>query len=282
LILQYPADVAGLTLRVLESGSGDDNVVLLHGVGARADRWRENLGPLSDAGLHLFALDLPGHGFSTSDPAIDYSAPGFADVVGQFVVDRLGGGPVVLIGTSLGGHVAARLTLAHPELVSAAVLVGPTGMRPLGPERRAAVATGIVDASLEGTRAKLTWLVHDSALVTDEWVLEEHRINSSRGTHAAIERLAAYFRYRIDDDALDPAELERLASTVPLLFVWGADDTIVPPSEADVLRRHMTDVRILTVPEAGHAPYFEVPAAFNETVEAFIRDVRGERREPVA
>src|SRR6185503_7330994 len=194
LILQYPADVAGLTLRVLEAGTGNDNVVLLHGVAARADRWRENLGPLSEAGLHPYALDLPGHGFSSHDPGFDYSAPAFAEVVAQFIVDRLGGRPTLLIGTSLGGHVTARLTLAHPELVSAAVLVGPTGMRPLGEARRDAIARGIVDASLEGTRAKLKWLVHDPALATEAWALEESRINGARGTHAAIEQLAAYFR----------------------------------------------------------------------------------------
>lgn len=256
---------------MLEAGTGDDNVVLLHGVAARADRWRENLVPLSEAGLHLYALDLPGHGFSSHDPGFDYSAPAFAEVVAQFIVDRLGGRPTLLIGTSLGGHVTARLTLAHPELVSAAVLVGPTGMRPLGDERREAIARGIVDASLEGTRAKLKWLVHDPTLATEAWALEESRINGSRGTHAAIEQLAAYFRDRIDDDALSPDELRRLEQTAPLLFVWGDDDTMVPLSEADVLHEHMAGVRLVVIPDAGHAPYFEVPAVFNAAVLDFVR-----------
>ena len=58
---------------------------------------------------------------------------------------------------------------------------------------------------------------------------------------------------------------------MPLLFVWGDDDTMVPATEAEVLHEHMADVRLVVVPDAGHAPYFEVPAVFNAAVLDFVR-----------
>ena len=68
VIIAYPFGVNGVTLRVLEAGAGTETVVFLHGLGARADRWRLNMPPLATAGFRAFALDFPGHGFSERAP----------------------------------------------------------------------------------------------------------------------------------------------------------------------------------------------------------------------
>ena len=61
-IISYPLEAGGVQTRVLECGTGGDTVVFMHGVGARADRWRSNLGPFAEAGYRCLAIDLPGHG----------------------------------------------------------------------------------------------------------------------------------------------------------------------------------------------------------------------------
>ncbi|MYI14983.1 MAG: alpha/beta fold hydrolase [Acidimicrobiaceae bacterium] len=63
-MIQYPVEAGGVLTRVLAAGDGDDHLVLVHGVGARADRWRRNVDPLAEAGWHVHALDLPGLGLS--------------------------------------------------------------------------------------------------------------------------------------------------------------------------------------------------------------------------
>src|SRR5579862_9816819 len=101
--IAYPLGLGGATIRVLECGEGEDHVVLLHGSGSRADRWRRNLPGLAAAGKHGYALDLPGHGFATKSEDFDYTTPSFAGVV-RDALDALGIGSPVLVGTSLGGH----------------------------------------------------------------------------------------------------------------------------------------------------------------------------------
>ena len=63
-MISYPFGVGRTLTRVIEAGTGAANVVLVHGLGARADRWVGVLAVLAKAGYHGYALDLPGHGFA--------------------------------------------------------------------------------------------------------------------------------------------------------------------------------------------------------------------------
>lgn len=271
-VITYPWQVGKTLTRVLEAGdNGGVPAVLLHGVGARADRWRKNLGPLADAGLRVFAVDLPGHGFAAKGKqAADYSVPEYAAFLEQFL-ESIGADRAVLVGTSLGGHVAAAATCRVPERVSGLVLVGTLGLVPLGAMAREQIATSLADVSESGIRSKLARVVHDPSLVTEEWVAEEARINASPGASTSFAALAAYFRERVDDD-LVADNLRTLEPPPPTLLVWGGEDEIVSVAAGerarDVLGR---GVSLEIIAAAGHAPYFEAPAAFNTIVTSFLR-----------
>jgi len=105
-------------------------VVLLHGLKFQAATWEElgTLDLLAEAGYRAVAVDLPGFGRS---PAAETPV---AQVL-ETLFDRLGGGPVVLLGPSMGGRHAMDFALSHPDRVSALVLVGAVGV----PEREAAL-----------------------------------------------------------------------------------------------------------------------------------------------
>jgi pimeloyl-ACP methyl ester carboxylesterase len=148
-VINYPAGAGSAYTRVLEAGSGDRTVLMLHGVGARADRWLANLTALAAAGLHTYAIDFPGHGFAEKGGAPDYSVAGFADFVLE-VMDTLHLPSCSLVGTSLGGHVAARIAADAPDRVRSLTLVGPMGMVPTGATVRRALAKSIVETSREG------------------------------------------------------------------------------------------------------------------------------------
>ncbi len=61
-MIQYPLSIGGILTRVLEAGTGDEAIVFLHGLGARADRWRGTLQSFATQGFRCFAFDFPGHG----------------------------------------------------------------------------------------------------------------------------------------------------------------------------------------------------------------------------
>ncbi len=100
-------------------------VVLLHGLGASAIAWQENIAALSERHT-VYAPDLPGHGTSAK-PDVDYDLEygvrfleGFMDAVR---LDR----PAV-VGNSMGGLMALATALRLPERASALVLVDSAGL----------------------------------------------------------------------------------------------------------------------------------------------------------
>jgi pimeloyl-ACP methyl ester carboxylesterase len=270
-VIEYPWQAGGTLTRVLEAGTEGIPTVLLHGVGARADRWRENARRLADAGLHVHAIDLPGHGFAAKgDGFDDYSVPGYAAFLRAFL-DSIEAERAVLIGTSLGGHVAAQLACEQPGRVAALVLVGALGLVPLGAQARERVAASLADTSEGGVREKLRRVIHDPGLITDEWVAEEARINSSPGAAASFAALAEYFRERIDDDVVG-ARLTGLDAPPETLLVWGAEDVIVAPSIGERAQELLgRRVALRRIAATGHAPYLESPAEFDDIVLAFLR-----------
>jgi pimeloyl-ACP methyl ester carboxylesterase len=267
--LCYPLAVASGVTRVLEQGRGEAAVVFLHGVGARADRWWESLAACADAGYHAYAVDFPGHGFAVKGGDREYSVPALTRFVGE-ILDELALSEVVLVGTSLGGHVAASVSLGRPAQVTGLVLAGPMGLVPVGDRVRGRLADAVVDTTREGIRGKLLALVENGALVTDEWVLEEFNINNSPGADAGFELLADYFRSSIDDDVLDAAVAEDRPD-LPCLLVWGGEDQMVPVSmAAAVLANLPSSCRYEVIPGTGHAPYLEDPGTFNAALLNFL------------
>ena len=179
-MIQYPLGVDGVLTRVLEAGAGDRTMLLVHGVGARADRWRRNLEGLASAGYHPYAIDLPGHGLAQKGPNIPGTVPEYARFA-RGMLDELGAGEVYLIGTSLGGHVCATAACDMPERVAGLVLVGTVGITPIGAERRQRTQSIVGETSWEAIGGKLRVVLHDEALATEELQREEFRINNSPG-----------------------------------------------------------------------------------------------------
>lgn len=273
-VISYPFGANGALTRVLECGSGDDAVVFLHGSGARADRWRTNLPAVAATGRRALAFDFPGHGLASKSSELSYDTPAFAAVLGE-VADGLCGGPVTLVGTSLGAHVAAWHACQRPGSVLAAVLVGPLGLVPVHRDSDK-TAGRIADTSSQGVAAKLSTLLHDDSLVTPEWVEEERRMNTSPGAAEALARLRTYLATAVNGDVVG----ERYGVLgIPTLLVWGSEDRFVEPRYGDEARQVLGGAPLVYLDGAGHAPYIERSDAFNELLAEFLADPVGFPRE---
>jgi pimeloyl-ACP methyl ester carboxylesterase len=277
-MIAYPVLVGARTTRVLEAGSGDDHLVLLHGLAARADRWRRNLEALSAAGYHVFAYDHPGHGFSTKGPDGDYTVPGFASFLEAFL-EVVGIERAALVGTSFGGAAAATFTIRHPARVKALMLVGSVGLAPTPAETRGVIRSRVADTSLDGIRRKLGQLLIDPSLVTEELVREEFMINNSGGAREAFERLGDYMAEGVERDLVID-HLAAVGSKVPVLLLWGAMDRTFPVAVAEAARDAIPGSMLALISGAGHAPYYEKPEAFNAVVLDFLAGRFGAYRSP--
>lgn len=260
-MIQYLCAANGIQTRVLEVGQGPA-LVFIHGLGARADRWRNNLGPLAEAGYRCIAVDLPGHGFASKGSIAPFSVPHCANWL-LAILDQIGVEECALVGTSLGGFIAAQMSCQAPERVKALVLVGTLGILPMGEEARAAISARFGTVTREGIERKLKTVLFNQELVTEAWIEEEWRINNSLGAADGFKIIAEYIRDSIDEDVVGEklaAQVERRRSTA---VIWGLEDKAVPVSVGRRCRELLEPVMYEEIRQTGHGPYLERSEVFN-------------------
>jgi pimeloyl-ACP methyl ester carboxylesterase len=118
--------IDGCEVRIRTVGFGPTDFVLVHGIGVSGRYFEPLAAELARHGtVHL--VDLPGHG-GTAKPDRALSLVDFAGLVEAAMV-RLGVGPAVLVGHSMGCQVVVEMALHHPDTVAALVLLAPTANR---------------------------------------------------------------------------------------------------------------------------------------------------------
>ena len=267
-MISYPLRISTVDTRVIEAGNTGPAIVLVHGTGGRADRWIRNLDALAAAGHRVCAFDLPGHGFASKGAGLDCSVPGYRKFLGDFL-DAMKIDKAVIVGTSLGGHVVASFACAHPDRVSGVVLSGSMGLVPLGAEARGRVEAGANNQSYEGVKGKLARVIYDPALVTQDFVDEEFRINNSAGAKESFAALGRYIGQKLDDDVVGD-ELAKLTPALPTLLLWGAEDKTVPLSVGEAAAGLLPGARLVVLQKAAHTSYYERAVDFNAVLLDFL------------
>jgi 2-hydroxy-6-oxonona-2,4-dienedioate hydrolase len=265
--ISYPVTVDGISTRLVESGSGERVLFCLHGVGSRADRFIPVMPELTRAGFRVIALDFPGHGLAAKPADFGYRPRDFARFVAG-VLDALELRDVTVLGTSLGGQVAATLACDRPDLVAGLVLIGTMGIVPMD-EASMVAPERVSDGSPQAVRTKLTFLMSSSEQVVDAWVREESQINSSSGARQALHKAAQV----LNEDSVADLQTERLQAIrpdIPILLVWGEKDQWTPLSMAYRTHEALPKAQLRVMDNCGHAPYFEDPAEFARVVQDFL------------
>lgn len=257
------------------------DLILIHGYTASVYVWQTVAPILATNGLRVFALDLPGFGYSDKPRNFDYSIASQARIVERFM-DRLGLGRPVVVGSSYGGAVAMMLALDYPERVSKLVLVDPvTNDEPKRhPVLRLAAVPGVgeiiapflADArSFHRRRMRKTLAPANHDLITDERVEAVRRPLAAADAHNSL--LATSRRWqagRIEQDA-------RLIDQ-PTLIVWGEEDRIIPVENGYRLLESILHSRLVVFRDCGHLPMEEKPELFTDIVSEFCRDDKGRIR----
>src|SRR5215210_1657399 len=112
----------GIRLHCVEAGDGPP-VILLHGFPEFWYSWRHQLPALAGAGFRAVAPDLRGYNQSDKPPGVESYRPELLvqDVVG--LIEKLGGGPAVVVGHDWGGIIAWLATMRRPDLVQKLVVL---------------------------------------------------------------------------------------------------------------------------------------------------------------
>ena len=256
-------ELSGSVVTGAESGSGPP-LVLLHGLGGTWEYWGRTIALLSDR-ARCIALDLPGFGHS-DEPAGGFDLDSAADDLAA-AMRALEAGAAAVCGHSLGGPLAVRLALRHPDVVARVIVVGPSGLKPAPVWQDRALKLVPVYRALRRApfhwerwllhvgpvrRAALRTLVDDPSTVDDETA--RSLVDGGREARALQGAIAASFAVGLAEEAA------RLA--VPVAAIWGDRDRMVPPGDAAVLQEHVPSAIVRLLPGCGHLPMVERPEAF--------------------
>ena len=249
--------IRGTQIRLLRGGrAGGPPLVFLHGAGGHTG-WMRFLETLAED----FAVYAPEHpGFGRSDD------PPWLDEVGDLAffyldfIEALGLDRVRLMGTSLGGWIAAEMAVRDRSRLASLTLVGAVGIvadgKPIDDIFRMSVEENLQRFYADPQRA--------ARRLTDMANIDMTLATRNRLT---VSRLA--YRPRFHNPGL-AKWLHRIA--VPTLLIYGDKDGLVPPQFGEAYRSAIPGSRLVVLENAGHAPFDEQKDAFLATFSAFERE----------
>jgi pimeloyl-ACP methyl ester carboxylesterase len=251
-------EAAGITTELRRAGNGPPLLVLHGEFGVPG--WLDSFARLAEH-YDVIVPSLPGFGRS-SRPDWIMSAHDLAAWVTWFARDIGIAGRVDVIGCSLGGWIAAEIATVAPQFFGKLVLVGAMGLKPDDSE----IFDYFLDSGLAGLRrafyrpdASPEFRRYWGREMTPEEadLVEQHREMTCR---------IAWKPY------MHSLTLRHLLSGVhtPTLVVWGREDGIAPANCGESYARAIPGARLATIPECGHMPEIENPAAFVELVREFL------------
>ena len=264
--------VNGQQIAFTQSGGSGRPVIFVHGNSSSARTWRPVMtGPFGQR-YRCLALDLPGHG--SSAPAKNrenYSLPGYAAVLTGFA-ETANAADAVIVGWSLGGHVALEAAPALPEAAGYVVFGTPpvASAAQLGeaflpnPAMNAGFTAAVAPAEAEAFAASFT--APGSALSLDEFTVDILRTTDGEARAGLFESIG---EGRFADEIAITSTLRK-----PLAILHGEGEQLVNLHYLQQLTLpRLWRGGVQLIPGAGHAPHQETPAAFAELLDQFIADL---------
>ena len=267
--------IDGAKLFYDSSGTGEP-ILLIPGLGLDHAYYRLGA-PLLAQRMQVIAVDPRGIGRSSKSPP-PYSVEGWADDF-ALMIDRLGFGPLHVLGSSLGGSMALALAQRHPGRVKSLIVVG--GFSEL--DRAAELNFRL--------RLRLIEKLGMSDEVADYmglWTLTRKFINSDAGyavmranqenirknpaeTYAAfVEALLRWGRCQPGQEK-EPKFTSLLGSIkAPTLVITSDNDHLIPKELSDLIAARISGAKLVVMPGAGHIPFMEQPDAVVRTVLEFV------------
>ncbi len=270
----------------LDFGGSGPALLMVHGLGGSAINWMA-VGPLIAKTHRALAIDLAGFG---QTPLLGRAATvgSNAKLVHAFIEEVIGE-PVILMGNSMGGHIAVIEASDHPEWVTSMVLVDPavpgghvTRPEPLMLGAMAALSVPglaltlldrrlrIVDAE-EIVKRALAIVCADPARV-DPAVVDAHiqltreRQQLGRQNARSFVQASRSIGFRM----ADPRFWTRVSRvSAPTLVIHGSLDRVIPLAAARELVRRRPDWKLDVIEGAGHVPMLETPAEFIRALSAW-------------
>ena len=238
----------------IEEGNGKQSIILLHGLMGGIENFGEMVDFISEE-YHVYGLDLK----LFKGRLLKVSVKDLSNYLYKFM-NQLGIKSAVLIGNSMGGHIALIFAKEHPEMVDGMILTGSSGLfeNSLGssfPRR----------GDKNYIRTKAEEVFYDPKVATDELV---DRIFEIANNRISVLKLLGYAKSAIRHN---------MANDIPNLkqqtcLIWGANDKVTPPHVAEEFHKLLPNSELNWIKKCGHAAMWEHPKPFSEIVLKWLKD----------
>ncbi len=236
----------------LESGEGTP-LIILHGLMGNLSNFDGVFDHFSNLGYNVLMPELPLYTL----PLLKTNVKNLSKFVKDFVkfkkLDKY-----ILLGNSLGGHIALYHTKLNPKNVSGLILTGSSGLyeSSMGesyPKR----------SDYEYIKKKTEDVFYDPKIATKEIVDDVFEsINNRNKLLRTLAIAKSAIRHNMASDLPN--------MNLPSCLIWGKNDTVTPPEVAEEFHKLLPNSELYWIDKCGHAPMMEHPNKFNILLEAWL------------
>lgn len=238
--------------RYIEVGEGKP-IVILHGLMGGLSNFDAVIEYFGNKGYRVIIPELPIYTMSL----LKTNVRSFAKYLHDFLVYK-GLEDVILLGNSLGGHIALYHTKLYPDKIKALVITGSSGLY------ESAMGGGYTKrGDYEVIKKKAQDVFYDPAVATKEIVDEVYATVNDR--NKLIKTLAiakSAIRHNMAKDLPN--------MNLPVCIIWGKNDGVTPPEVADEFHELLPDSELFWIDKCGHAAMMEHPKEFNTILDAWF------------
>jgi 2-hydroxy-6-oxonona-2,4-dienedioate hydrolase len=250
----------------LEKSSKHKFLVLLHGLGASAERWIFIADTLAKH-FRVIIPDIIGFGYSDK-PTVEYTKEFFIEFFKGFL-EGLNITQPILVGSSFGGYLATEFAIKFNDQVEKLVLAAPAGMMRSSTNVLDQYIMAALYPTYENALRGFMDMAFDPSIVTEETIRDF--INRMRLPNAKYAFMSTLLGIRDSPRLYD--RLDKIRA--PTLLIWGDNDKMIPLQYSTDYTK-IPNSRIRIMKDCGHTPYVEKPAEFNQILLGFISEKKGD------
>lgn len=237
--------------KYIDEGEGEV-LIMLHGLMGALSNWEDTIEAFRGKYRIIIPM-LPIYDMPIISTGVKSLAKWFEKFVKHLKLQHF-----VLIGNSLGGHVALMYVVEHQAKVKALVLAGSSGLyeNSFGgsfPRRE----------SYDYIKEKVEFTFYDPKIATKELVDEVFAtVNNKERVIKTIAMAKSAIRHNM------AKELPGIH--IPVGLIWGKNDRVTPPDVAEEFHTMLPNATLTWIDACGHAPMMEQPVQFNEHLARFL------------
>ena len=253
--------IDGNKIRYLESGNSEKTLVLIHGLGASAERWSQVI-PIFAEQFRVVVPDLIGFGYSDK-PLVDYTPEFFLDFLEKFFAASNIDHPNI-IGSSLGGQLCAEYASSHSQNIEKLILVSPAGVMKQSTPALDAYIMAALYPNDQSAKNAFEMMEASGDNIEDEIV--NGFVERMRLPNAKLAFMSTVLGLKNSESITSKLPF----ISVPTLIIWGSNDPVIPINYADDFVSSIQDCRFFRMDGCGHTPYVQDPHIFASKVLEFL------------